>query len=74
MNDATSDPAQAERLTCALGRGVVEASSALPRSIQQLIFEQAVLAGITASATNRCASSLPPFSTRGIPRPHSRTA
>jgi len=45
MNDATSDPAQAERLTCALGRGVVEAWSALPRSIQQLIFEQPVLAG-----------------------------
>lgn len=45
MNDFTSDAAQAERLTCALGRGLVEAWSALPRPIQQLIFEQAVLAG-----------------------------
>jgi len=45
MNDVTSDAAQAERLTCVLGRGLVEAWGALPRNLQQLIFEQAVLAG-----------------------------
>jgi len=45
MNDVTNDAARVERLTHTLGQAVVEAWSALPRTIQQMIFEQAVLAG-----------------------------
>jgi hypothetical protein len=45
MNDVTSAATQAERLICALGRGLVETWSELPRNLQQLIFEQTVLAG-----------------------------
>ena len=45
MNDVRNDAAQPERFTRALGAAVVEAWSALPRAIQQMIFEKAVLAG-----------------------------
>jgi hypothetical protein len=50
MNDVTKDsaspdPAAVERFTDVLGRGVLEVWSALPRETQQMIFEQALLAG-----------------------------
>jgi hypothetical protein len=45
MNDVTRDPAEFESFTRALGRAVVEIWAALPRDIQQTIFEQAVVAG-----------------------------
>jgi hypothetical protein len=45
MDEVRKDPAAAERFAEALGRGVLEVWSALPRNTQQLIFEQAVVAG-----------------------------
>lgn len=45
MSDVINDPGQGDRFTRALGLAVVEAWSALPRTIQQTLFEQAVLAG-----------------------------
>ena len=45
MADTTDDPEVAERFTRALGRGVLDVWSALPRDTQQMIFEQAVVAG-----------------------------
>lgn len=45
MNDVTRDPPELEAFTHALGRAVVDVWAALPRAIQQTIFEQAVVAG-----------------------------
>jgi len=45
MDGVTGNAASADRLIRALGGGVVEVRSALPREIQQTIFEQAVAAG-----------------------------
>jgi hypothetical protein len=44
-DEMTNDAAAVERFTRALGHGVLEVWSALPRETQQMIFEQAVLAG-----------------------------